>query len=110
MNRTQDYYRHHVERVTSNRNELWNDLFKDDYVRSQVEGKEGTYVFMNGYPETSTRFSKHKPLDCGIPGCVYCHDYKLKKRRFKLNDAEIQDILYQEWGTPVPEELPTVQS
>lgn len=108
MNRTQDYYRHHVERVTSNRNEVWNSALREDYIRSKVE--EDSYIFMGGYPETSTRFAKHKPLDCGVPGCPMCHSEKLKKRRFRLNDAEIQDILYHEWGTPVAEEIVTTQS
>lgn len=107
MNHTQDYYRHQVERVSSNRNEVWNSALRENYISSRVEGKEDSYIFMGGYPETSTRFAKHKPLDCGTSGCYMCHGDKVKKRRYKLNGAQIQEMLYYEWGTP---DVLTVQS
>lgn len=108
MLRTQDYYRHHVARVTRNRNHLWNDVNRESYLGTQVEGKEGRYIFRGGYPEVTTRFSKVKPLDCGVPGCPMCHADKLKKRRFSINDATVSEFL-GEWGVLYPEEFLTNQ-
>lgn len=110
MSRPQDYLRHQVHRVTRNRNQLLNSSLKDMYLSSLVPGREDRITFWHGYPETTTRFSKVKPFDCGTPGCVHCHNDKIKKRRFKLSDAEIQDMLFHEWGTPEAEELVTIQS
>lgn len=105
MLRAQDYYRHHVARVTKNRNKLWNDSKKEDYFNYISKGKE---FYMLGYPESTTRFSKIKPFDCGVPGCPYCHEEKLKKRRFCINDATVSDFL-DEWGVETPEEFLTNQ-
>lgn len=110
MLRNQDYYRHQVDRVTRNRNQLLNSSLKDMYLSSLIPGREDRIMFWRGYPETTTRFSKIKPFDCGVSGCVHCHHDKVKKRRFKLSDADIQEMLYEEWGTPVPEEAATIQS
>lgn len=109
MQRTQDYYRHQVERVSVNRNQLLNSSLRESYLSSLVPGKENRITFVHGYPETTTRYAKVKPFDCGISGCVHCHHDKIKKRRFKLSDADIQEMLYEEWGTPIPEEVATNQ-
>jgi hypothetical protein len=74
-----------------------------------VEGKEGRITFVNGYPETTTRFDKKKPLDCGVPGCPMCHHDKIKKRRFVVNDAQVFEKIVEEWGVESPEEFLTNQ-
>lgn len=106
MSRSREHYIHHTERVTRNRNRIYNSTLRKYYLSSLVEGKAGRFTFPIGYPQDTTRFDKIHPMDCGTPGCYMCHADKLKKRRFVLNDAF--EVL-GEWGVSSPEEFLTNQ-
>lgn len=81
--RSQDYYRHHDQRIINNRVEEYKTFMWDE------EGELENHTSL----EEPHRMAKHHPFDCGTPGCHTCHPHKLEKRRFKLNDAELDEIL-----------------
>ena len=82
MVHTQDYYRHHSERLSKNRNELYNMLLP--------QGEEDWKTY-------DSRWAKHHPFDCGNPRCLTCHHKKvLEKRRFTLSETELEHILSEE--------------
>ena len=83
--RSQDYYRHHEQRVVENRVEEYKTFMWD------AEGE----LAAETHPSLAEphRMAKQHPFDCGISGCIHCHPEKLEKRRFKLTDAELDALL-----------------